>query len=297
MPRKLAILILISFIVLAPATVASAFSEQRKYIGEEYDADTGLNYLNARYYSSDIGRFISQDPLLVAVPPKDFLSDPQQLNSYSYARNNPINFSDPTGEKVEIVSRPVFNIFGRAIGSHVFYSIHPDNPDQVKILGLPEGVKSFTFGGYQSDNNPSTNKLVKDIGYNDHRNSDTPFLNGEKSIISNKEIKPLQGQTDTDLINNLGRAYNDIDLTGMNYMFWGNSEGLYNGNSNNFAYTLGVKAGLKDQMDIFNPNPNLVVGSMAPGFKTMLPTTSIIKKTEKLLNNISKYVTELNLFK
>ena len=38
------------------------FDEQRKYIGQEYDADTGLNYLNARYYNSAIGRFTSEDP-------------------------------------------------------------------------------------------------------------------------------------------------------------------------------------------------------------------------------------------
>ena len=36
--------------------------EQRKYIGEEYDRDTGLNYLNARYYDGNRGQFISQDP-------------------------------------------------------------------------------------------------------------------------------------------------------------------------------------------------------------------------------------------
>ncbi|MBI1866507.1 MAG: type IV secretion protein Rhs, partial [Candidatus Staskawiczbacteria bacterium] len=32
-------------------------------MGQEYDAETGLNYLNARYYNSNIGRFISQDPM------------------------------------------------------------------------------------------------------------------------------------------------------------------------------------------------------------------------------------------
>ncbi len=74
----------------------TTLSEQRKYIGQEYDEDTNLNHLNARYYNSAIGRFISQDPLVITTPEK-FLADPQQLNSYSYARNNPIVSSDPTG--------------------------------------------------------------------------------------------------------------------------------------------------------------------------------------------------------
>src|SRR3989338_7279044 len=38
---------------------SETFDSQRKYIGEMYDTDTELNYLNARYYNSAIGRFIS----------------------------------------------------------------------------------------------------------------------------------------------------------------------------------------------------------------------------------------------
>jgi len=68
---------------------------EKKYIGEYYDVDTALNYLNARYYDSSIGRFISQDPMFWS--PEKFLTDPQSLNSYSYARNNPISLSDPSG--------------------------------------------------------------------------------------------------------------------------------------------------------------------------------------------------------
>src|SRR3989338_728296 len=75
---------------------AHAFTEQRKFIGEEYDATTDLNYLNARYYNAKIGRFISEDPMFWSLP-NDLLADPQQLNSYSYARNNPIVASDPSG--------------------------------------------------------------------------------------------------------------------------------------------------------------------------------------------------------
>ncbi|MBI1866455.1 MAG: type IV secretion protein Rhs, partial [Candidatus Staskawiczbacteria bacterium] len=57
-------------------------------MGQEYDAETGLNYLNARYYNSNIGRFISQDPMFWdGSHTKEQLIDPQSWNSYSYARN------------------------------------------------------------------------------------------------------------------------------------------------------------------------------------------------------------------
>jgi len=71
-------------------------TEQRKFIGEEYDNATGLNYLNARYYNSNNGKFISQDPMFWDFD-QAWLADPQNQNSYSYARDNPITLSDPSG--------------------------------------------------------------------------------------------------------------------------------------------------------------------------------------------------------
>lgn len=70
--------------------------ETRQYIGKEYDPDLRLSYLEARYYDSNAGRFISADPAALYAP-ETFLGDPQQLNLYSYARNNPIVLSDPNG--------------------------------------------------------------------------------------------------------------------------------------------------------------------------------------------------------
>ena len=61
-----------------------------------YDTETELNYLNARYYNSAIGRFISEDPMFWSFD-KAWLADPQNQNSYAYARNNPIGLSDPSG--------------------------------------------------------------------------------------------------------------------------------------------------------------------------------------------------------
>ncbi|WP_031497855.1 RHS repeat-associated core domain-containing protein [Bryobacter aggregatus] len=61
--------------------------------GKERDAETGLDFFGARYMSSAMGRFTSPDvPLLDQQP-----GDPQSWNLYSYVRNNPLIFTDPTG--------------------------------------------------------------------------------------------------------------------------------------------------------------------------------------------------------
>jgi len=64
-----------------------------KFLGKELDKETDLQYFGARYYNSLTGRFVSIDPMLLENPGR-FLADPQQLNSYSYARNNPISWLD-----------------------------------------------------------------------------------------------------------------------------------------------------------------------------------------------------------
>ena len=45
----------------------TGFNEQRKFIGEQYDAASQLSYLNARYYDGAKGRFVSQDPTFLAI--------------------------------------------------------------------------------------------------------------------------------------------------------------------------------------------------------------------------------------
>jgi RHS repeat-associated protein len=59
----------------------------------EGDSETGLDYAHARYYQPRFGRFMTVDPLFGDI------GDPQSLNLYSYVRNNPINFIDPTGQE------------------------------------------------------------------------------------------------------------------------------------------------------------------------------------------------------
>jgi RHS repeat-associated protein len=72
-------------------TSTQSCPQSYKFTGYERDAETGLDYAFARYYNARLGRFMSGDPLASDV------GDPQSLNRYAYARNNPINFIDPTG--------------------------------------------------------------------------------------------------------------------------------------------------------------------------------------------------------
>jgi RHS repeat-associated protein len=55
---------------------------------------TGLDYAVNRVYDPQQGRFTQPDPLVLAGM---WLGDPHSLNSYAYARNDPVNVIDPDG--------------------------------------------------------------------------------------------------------------------------------------------------------------------------------------------------------
>ena len=63
-----------------------------RYRGYYYDRETGLYYLNARYYNPQWRRFISPDS-------PDYLDPetPNGLNLYAYCNNDPVNYADPSG--------------------------------------------------------------------------------------------------------------------------------------------------------------------------------------------------------
>ncbi len=80
-----------------------------RYRGYFYDVETGLYYLQTRYYDPEIGRFLNMDDVSYA--------DPEQfhgLNLYAYCGNDPVNRIDPTGHF--IVSLIVSMVVGAVIG-------------------------------------------------------------------------------------------------------------------------------------------------------------------------------------
>lgn len=85
-----------------------------KFTGKERDAETGLDYVGARYYGSNMGRFTSPDPKMLS---SQRLYDPQQWNMYQYGRNNPTTMIDPDGREVKIATQELQKSFDRLMKS------------------------------------------------------------------------------------------------------------------------------------------------------------------------------------
>jgi len=73
--------------------IGSTANDQYKFASTYRDSATGLDYAINRYYASGMGRFLTTDPYKASGGP----ANPQGLNRYTYAQNDPVNFRDPTG--------------------------------------------------------------------------------------------------------------------------------------------------------------------------------------------------------
>lgn len=81
-----------------------------RYRGYYYDNETGMYYLQSRYYNPDLCRFISADAF-------EYISNDTalNLNAYAYCVNNPIMYSDPKGNDPDSLNEIVSNILSSII--------------------------------------------------------------------------------------------------------------------------------------------------------------------------------------
>jgi RHS repeat-associated protein len=89
-----------------PWTSGKMFTGQLRDGDTTAGTSTGLDYMGARQYWASLGRFTSPDPENAGADP----SSPGSWNGYSYAYNNPLMYTDPTGLDVEQVGNCFFNV-------------------------------------------------------------------------------------------------------------------------------------------------------------------------------------------
>jgi RHS repeat-associated protein len=117
-----------------------------KFTGKERDAETGLDYFGARYFSSAQGRWTSPDKPFA----DQHIEDPQSWNLYAYVRNNPLRLVDDTGEgakeKLEGAWQGAQNFVNHTMVGFLSTVLEPD----VAVSNAWNGVKGIAQTAFTS---------------------------------------------------------------------------------------------------------------------------------------------------
>jgi len=176
----------------------TTYENDKKFTGYELDA-SGLYYAGQRYYDSEVGRFMSVDPLSIVMGTREaeqitemklpqLLADPQNLNSYAYVKNNPLRYTDPDGQFYGDIGRQMA-ADQRKVGD--FFNASADYAQaQGGIVGHSAAFVNHTIGGminnaadvFDPDTKGSTRGLA--IGF-----MALDVGTGGRSSVANKGIK------------------------------------------------------------------------------------------------------------
>ena len=141
-------------------------TQSKTFIGEKWDPETGLMYLNARYYDPVLARFVTPDdwdPLLLGVG----------TNRYAYAGNDPVNKSDPNGHSSG-------GAFGAVINSAEFAAL--SKAEQQARL---DGFRSTAIG--IAENAPLSGTAISAV------NAGAAIYNGDISAALSEGVGLIPG--------------------------------------------------------------------------------------------------------
>jgi RHS repeat-associated protein len=271
-----------------------------KFAGYEHDDESGLENANDRMLSSQLARFTGPDPLAGSV------INPQSLNKYSYAINNPLKFLDPSGA-VAVDDYDWGFDFGQGGGGNDFAGGDPGDGSQLGPgfgpfdpgIGIDGSVLPDAPSSVQD---PSTiNQIQQSTG------SDCPtglclsysYTQGDPtSLLTPKDSQALA----TFGLWEDSQAPGPQDSSGIIYMAagalvsgtasltldasetWGNPASL----SSHFA-DHGVDFGLSSAEDYADAASQFLQDSQAQGFPTKIDSNGIIRTYDPTTNTFGAY--------
>jgi RHS repeat-associated protein len=126
------------------ATHSGTVTSRFQYASGEHDPQTGLTKFGTRYYNPALGRWTQRDPV------RGNLANPNTLNPYAYAGNDPVNHRDPSGQQLEFEATPgevVFVAFGTVAFIAGLVALIATGPIVVGVataislaFGIPSGI-------------------------------------------------------------------------------------------------------------------------------------------------------------
>ncbi|MCP1106285.1 RHS domain-containing protein [Serratia nevei] len=208
--------------------------------GQHEDGDTGLHYNRHRYYDSQLGGYINQDPI----------GFEGGINSYSYSMGNPILITDPTGLDIVYCNHPV--AFGN---HHSKIVILPKNKaayeKSPEFLARANGDPYITIGA------GPTQGFGGDLLGGFNRDKDVSLGCNNPSVLAIPE--KFKGNEDSAIYELMQRVENYNEQTLPYTLFLGN---VNEHNSNSFISGILRSSG-------FNVPPS---GTRTPGYEFPVPS-------------------------
>ncbi len=113
----------------------------RGYTGHEHLTEVGYINMNGRVYDPDLGMFISPDPHIQAP------EEPINFNRYAYVLNNPLIYTDPSGEFWDQI---IVGVIGFGYG-YVSHGIETDNWGWDAVISGGIHAAAFLYGYNSKD--------------------------------------------------------------------------------------------------------------------------------------------------
>jgi RHS repeat-associated protein len=159
----------------------------RQFTGKERDQESGLDYFGARYYSSNMGRWMSPDPGWFMFAN---ILNPQSLNLYNHALNNPLAFIDIDGlELVRAVTATGQSVVvDRSIADDVISLVRDASAAGLQVT-ITSGFRSMArqaqlYNAYKNGQSRYPAASPGHSGHNSGQSVDMTVRNGQINLLS-----------------------------------------------------------------------------------------------------------------